>query len=275
MKSQRSSSSPPSAEKLTSAKPSPDVSPTKRSVEINHPAVGSNHVRLSLQSILNPIKQNSQRCVLFFFRCCTKTNKISSSLEEEANDPTLINVIPTTPSEIKERITAERVRVDEIKKLMESKQYSVALRELTMDTPEDLHYFNKIKGDVQGHRHYEVFDDHTKKHGKLLDFEERPASLEEPTFCLWSGINDFGHPLRCHNQCLKQHINQLGNVRSQPLHFCVYHVQYCIKGPTIHPIPMKVRTPNEQALCNECYIQQNCRPPTALLRIPGTRRKRD
>ena len=219
-----------------------------------------------------------KRCIprIFLFGCCRRTtNKTHGDLDEKGipDAATIAMANPTTPSEIKERITAESKRVDAIKQLLESHQYNAALIALREDTPEDLHYFNRIKGEAQGIRHFEKFNDHKKKHGRLFDFEDRPAPIDEPTFCIWSGYNDFGHPLRCHNQCLKQPINQLGKTRSKPLHFCVYHTQYCLNTAS-HSIPMKIRTPNDQALCNECYIQRNGHPPVALLRIPGTRRKR-
>jgi len=66
---------------------------------------------------------------------------------------------------------------------MESKQYSTALRDLMSDTTEDLHYFNHIKGEVLGDRHYEAF---AEKHGKLLDFQERLPPFEQINICLWS-----------------------------------------------------------------------------------------
>jgi hypothetical protein len=90
---------------------------------------------------------------------------------------------------------------------------------------------------------------------------------EEPTLWLWNGVDDSGRPLQYHNQCMKRPINQLGKEQSKPLNFIVYHAQYCLKNAAIHLIPIK------KALCDECFIQRNCHPPTALMRIPGTRRK--
>ncbi len=225
----------------------------------------STHGQLARPSVVNPIKQIVQLCGCLFFGGRT-TNKTKSDLEE-TNDAILD---PNTPEEIKENIKMEKNRIESIKELMNSKQYTAALRDLMSDTAEDLHYFNHIKGEVLGDRHFEAF---TEKHGKLVDFQDRSPPLEQVNICLWSGINDFCHPLRCHNRCLNQPINRLGRARSKPLNFCVYHVHFCVNA-SHHPIPMKIRIPNDQALCNECYILRNGHPPTALMRIPGTRRKR-
>lgn len=233
-----------------------------------------------ISTFRNITKNLCKRCtprILSFGCCWRKTNRTHADLDEKEiipdASPNHTIAVPKSPSEMKERITAESKRVDAIKQLLESHQYNAALAALRDDTSEDLHYFNRIKGEVQGIRHFEKFDDHKKKHGQLRDFEDRPTPIDVPTCCIWSGFNDFGHPLRCHNQCLKQPINQLGKTRAKPLHFCVYHTQYCV-NTTSHSVPMKIRTPNDQAFCNECYIQRNGHPPVAMLRIPGTRRKR-
>lgn len=239
----------------------------------------------SLQNDPHPLVPNireiTKNITIIFFGCCWRTtNKTHADLDEKGiisdvtPNPTIAIANPMTPSEIKGHITEEQTRVDAIKQLLDSHQYNAALAALRDDTSEDLHYFNRIKGETQGLHHFEKFDDHKKKHGHLLDFQDRPpAPIDVPTFCVWSGFNDFGHPLRCHNQCLKQPINQLGKTRAKPIHFCVYHTQYCVNS-TSHSIPMKIRTPNDLALCNECYIQRSSHPPVAMLRIPGTRRKR-
>ena len=252
--------------------PTTAAGPGEYSAPASKPKVGpasqasSTHGQLACLSIVNPIKQILQLCGCLFFGGRT-TNKKKCDLKGETNDATLN---PNTPEEIKENIKVEKNRVESIKELMESKQYSTALRDLMSDTTEDLHYFNHIKGEVLGDRHYEAF---AEKHGKLLDFQERLPPFEQINICLWSGLNDFGHPLRCHNRCMRQPVNQLGKERSKPLNFCVYHVYFCVNA-SHHPIPMRIRIPNDEALCNECYILRNGHPPSALMRVPGTRRKR-
>lgn len=175
---------------------------------------------------------------------------------------------------IRDALTAERTRVDEIKELMDSKDYEAALLNMMSDTDEDLHYFNHIKNEALGEEHNEAF---ISRHGKLLDFEERPVPTVDPNICLWSGTNDFGHTLKCHNNCLmhpiERVVDQLGVERPKPLDFCVYHTKYCVRTDN-HTIPVRIRIPNEMGLCNECFVLQNGQKPKALLRIPGTRRKR-
>jgi hypothetical protein len=250
----------------------PGIYSASASKPINGPA-SSTHGQLARMSIVNPIKQILQQCGCFFFGGRT-TNKTKGDMKE--NEEQMKGLVstkklnPNTPEEIKENIKVEKHRVESIKELMDSKQYSTALRDLMSDTAKDLHYFNHIKGEVLGDRHYEAF---AEKHGKLLDFQERPPSFEQTNICLWSGLNDFGHPLRCHNRCMLQPVHQLGKERSKALNFCVYHVHFCVNS-IHHPIPKRIRIPNDEALCNECYIMRAGHPPSALMRIPGTRRKR-
>ena len=171
----------------------------------------------------------------------------------------------------KDFVLAERERVDEIKELIDSKQYDAALSNLMSDTDADLHYFNQVKSEALGEQHIEAF---SRKHGKL---HERPAPAEEPNTCIWMGVNDFSHSLRCHNKCLyhpnERVTDQLGVERPKPLDYCVYHVKYCVNTDN-HTVSVKVKILNEMALCNECFVLRNGHPPKALLRVPGTRRKR-
>lgn len=174
----------------------------------------------------------------------------------------------------KDVVLAERRRVESIKVLMDKKDYDAALENLMSDSDADFHYFNQVKGEMLGDQHFEAF---SRKHGKLKDFLERPAPVREPGICIWSGVNDFGHPLRCHNKCLYHPIERvadhLGVERPKEMDFCVYHVKFCVDTDN-HAIPVKIRTPNDKALCNECFVLQNGGQPRALDRIPGTRRKR-
>jgi len=200
-----------------------------------------------------------------------KANSNDSATEESGN---------ASPSATKKKgkinprdcVLAERERVDEIKKLIESKQYDEALSNLMSDTDADFHYFNKVKSEVLGKKHDADF---SRKHGKLF---ERPPTAETANTCVWSGVNDFGHPLRCHNKCLCHPVEKvtdpLGVERPKQLDYCVYHVKYCVNTDN-HRVPMKIRIENKMALCNECFLLKNGHPPKELLRVPGTRRKRD
>lgn len=168
-------------------------------------------------------------------------------------------------------VLAERERVNEVKKLIESKKYDEALFSLMSDTDADFHYFNKVKSEVLGKQHDDAF---ARKHGKLF---ERPPPVETPNTCVWSGVNDFGHPLRCHNKCLYHPVEKvtgpLGLERPKQMDYCEYHVKYCV-NTNKHRVPMKIRIENEFALCNECFLLRNGETPKELLRVPGTRRKR-
>ena len=173
-------------------------------------------------------------------------------------------------------LSQERERVDAIKALMDTEQYDEAFASLLSDTDEDLHYFNQVKREMLGSKHDAAFE---KKHGNLKDFMERPAPVEEPNTCIWSGKNDFKQQLRCVNKCLYHPVetvfnHQLGVEKPKQLDFCAYHVKYCVRSNHHHSIPVKISVQNADSLCNECYVMRHGEKPKDLARIPGTRRYR-
>ena len=213
----------------------------------------------------------------FFKKKSRKKETPALSADEQEQSPSGVvtslskkKPVPTTPLD---DVLAERGRVDAIRELINAEDFDTALTTLLSDTDEDLHYFNKIKADSLGDEHFDTF---SNKHGRLLDYEVRPPPIEKCRICLWCGTND-GHALRCHNQCIYHPIetitDQLGVEHPRPMDFCSYHVKFCV-NTTKHDVPVRIRIPNEDSLCNECYILQNNKPPKCLVRIPGTRRKR-
>jgi len=203
--------------------------------------------------------------------------KVSAGEQEQSprgvvTSPSKKKSAPTTPLD---DVLAERGRVDEIRELIIKEDFDTALAALLSDTDEDLCYFNKVKADSLGDEHFDTF---SNKHGRLLDYEDRPPPIEDRRICLWCGTQqDFGHALRCHNTCIYHPLetvtDQLGVEHPKPMDFCSYHVKFCV-NTTKHDVPVRIRIPNEDSLCNECYILQNNMPPKSLVRIPGTRRKR-
>ncbi|KAL7555291.1 hypothetical protein ACHAWF_018994 [Thalassiosira exigua] len=230
-------------------------------------------LRLSFQQI-NPLNGLRRRATLPWKRGRKPVKNVILPNIAEAKDTSKADKPRKAPTNPGDAILAEKERVREIKKLIDSHDYTEALKELTSDTSEDFFYFNQVKSEVQGEKHDEAF---LKRHGKLKDFQERPASVVETNVCLWTGVNHFNQPLRCHNKCLFHPVervaDQLGVEHPKPLNFCAYHVRYCVNTDN-HAIPMQIRVPNEKALCNECFVLRNGRKPQELMRIPGTRRKR-
>ena len=201
-----------------------------------------------------------------FFKKSHKKEALKLSADEQeqsssgvVTSPSKKKSAPTTPLD---DVLAERGRVDEIRELIIKEDFDTALAALLSDTDEDLCYFNKVKSDSLGDEHFDTF---SNKHGRLLDYEDRPPPIEECRICLWCG----SHTLRCHNQCIHHPIetvtDQLGVEHPKQMEFCSYHVKFCV-NTTKHDIPVRIRIPNEDSLCNE--------PPKCLVRVPGTRRKR-
>lgn len=212
-----------------------------------------------------------------FFKSRRKKEAPAASADEQEQSPSGVvtspskkKAAPTTPLD---DVLAERERIDEVRKLILAEDFNTALAALLSDTDEDLCYFNKVKADSLGDEHFDTF---SNKHGKLLDYEDRPPPIEDCRICLWCGTND-GHALRCHNQCIYHPIetvtDQLGVEHPKRMEFCSFHMKFCV-NTTKHDVPVRIRIPNEDSLCNECYILQNNKPPKCLMRVPGTRRKR-
>ena len=181
--------------------------------------------------------------------------------------PKKTNAISTEAAE--SYLLAEKERVEAVRVLMNSKDYTAALSNLMADSNNDLHYFNRIKGEVQGEQHLESF---SRKHGKLVDFEERPSPVKQLNICTWSGEDEMGHPLRCQNTCLYPPDGNPGVEQPKSVNCCVYHVKYCVNTEK-HAIPMKIRKANNCGLCNECFILRNSCPPKDLDEIPGIVRR--
>jgi hypothetical protein len=245
-----------SNESLTSTT-ADSIGPSSQSVKpLDDTSVASQRPsRLSIIIPINRILQWLQRKFSW-----NRLPKKANIAPEETND-----VIATDTAEIKSYLLAEKARVEAIKALMTSKDYNAALSKLMSDTNEDLHYFNRIKGEAQGERHLESF---SRKHGNLLDFEERPPPVEQLNTCIWSGEDDKGNQLRCQNTCLYHPGDNLGVEQPKSLNHCVFHVKYCINADK-HAIPTKIRIANNLGLCNECFILRNSCPPKALDEIPG------
>jgi hypothetical protein len=170
-------------------------------------------------------------------------------------------------------VKEENERINDIKKLIDAKYYNAALKSLMADTDGDLHYFNKVKREAENTKHDASFD---RRHGKLKCSVASKVAPERE--CLWHGQTDRGFPLRCHNKCINHShettTDHLGVSCPRPLDFCAYHVKYCVETINHSDLPVRIRVPNEHALCNECFILKTMQQPPILQRVPGTRRKR-
>lgn len=145
-------------------------------------------------------------------------------------------------------VMEEKERVDEIRDLMNAKDYHEALKNMLSDADGDYHYYNKIKNETMAKKHNEAF---ARRHGKLKCSMDDTQTFDHRQ-CLWHGETDRGFPLRCHNKCLSHPydttINHLGKPTPRPLDFCAYHVKYCVETVKHGDMPIKIRVQNEHAL---------------------------
>ena len=172
-------------------------------------------------------------------------------------------------------LLAEKERVEDLRALIDGGSPGRALCELVGDTDNDLHYFNRLRSEMDPDGQSAAFE---RRHGKLIDFEQRPKEVPKANRCMW--VEARGSTvLHCHNPCLFHPIlrvrGHLGVEHPKQMKFCIYHVKHCVQTDR-HTIDVRVLTPNEHGLCNECHCIRFGVPPEKLVRVcvPGTRRKR-
>jgi hypothetical protein len=97
--------------------------------------------------------------------------------------------------------------------------------------------------------------------------------------CKWRGENDEGVDHMCNNAKLvhpwKTYKDEFGAEVPEQISFCHFHAKFCLDPRKAHGEHLvKIKEPNEFALCNECYVVQMKRPPPALAKfhIPGVTR---
>jgi len=97
--------------------------------------------------------------------------------------------------------------------------------------------------------------------------------------CKWRGENDEGVKFLCNNAKLvhpwRRYKDEFGAEVPEQLSYCHFHAKFCLDPNKNHGDHLvKIKEPNEFALCNECYVQKQKRPPPKLpkFRIPGVSR---
>jgi hypothetical protein len=73
----------------------------------------------------------------------------------------------------------------------------------------------------------------------------------------------------------KTYKDEFGAEVPEQISFCHFHAKFCLDPRKAHGDHLvKIKEPNEFALCNECYVVQKKRPPPSLakFRIPGVTR---
>jgi len=109
--------------------------------------------------------------------------------------------------------------------------------------------------------------------------DETITTNTKHTGCKWRGENDEGVDHMCNNARLvhpwKTYKDEFGAEVPEQISFCHYHAKFCLDPRKSHgDATVKIKEPNEFALCNECYVVQLKRPPRTLpaFRIPGVAR---
>ena len=73
----------------------------------------------------------------------------------------------------------------------------------------------------------------------------------------------------------RRYKDEFGAEVPEQLSYCHFHAKFCLDPNKNHGDHLvKIKEPNEFALCNECYVQKQKRPPPKLpkFRIPGVSR---
>lgn len=97
---------------------------------------------------------------------------------------------------------------------------------------------------------------------------------DEP--CVWRGKNKAGDAMKCENHRFERPtfadpLNPNKKKKKEFFQYCCYHVPFCISD--LHEVgqSIKIKTPNDQALCAECYMLKNKKRPILLTSdgVPG------
>lgn len=159
----------------------------------------------------------------------------------------------------------ELKRISTIKKDIKNGDHERALKELLGDTSSEIRYFSQLRHASLGFQSTQI----TPKSGlgnirEISENDQKMISTKK--MCQWKGFDSKGRAIHCLNIGIihpwKTVKNVHGNLESKQLDFCSFHSKYCIDKEKRHGINLaKIVSPNEEALCNECFALLYNRSP--------------
>ena len=202
------------------------------------------------------------------------------------------------------KIRIERVKANDLYVMTKMGKHEEALTDMMAETNYDFFYFNKLKFKMEeeGKFSFEIpknvdmfgtdilknrlrkainmvlntIDENTT--GELLRManvqSQGHKKYDSSTPCCWRGKNKEGESLVCANRRLRRPERLLGEGKTEEqqakkkgpdyFQFCSYHVQFCISEAHEAGENVRIRTPNLDALCSECYMGRYKKKPAAI-----------
>lgn len=205
------------------------------------------------------------------------------------------------------KIRIERVKAQDLYTLTKIGRHDEALDAMMAETNHDFFFFNKLKhkmeqegkwkfdfskgglfGDARNlHRNrlrkaanavYGALDASvTDELARLSNAEAKAAKrYDQDGPCNWRGKNKDGEAMKCENRRMLKppHPDDPPRKKNDPpevLACCRYHTPFCVSD--IHELraQVKIKVPNDEALCSECYMMKRGKKPPPLIAtiVPG------
>ena len=161
----------------------------------------------------------------------------------------------------------ELMRISTIKNDIENGDHEGALKVLLADTSSEIRYFNQLRHASLGFQPTKNPPE-SRKTTRVSENKQKMTSTKK--MCQWKGFDSKGRAIHCSNigkiHPWKTAKNIYGNLELKQLDFCSFHSKYCVDIEKRHGINLaQILSPNEDALCNECYaLLHNRSPPTNI-----------
>jgi hypothetical protein len=207
------------------------------------------------------------------------------------------------------KIRVEKVKAQDLYTLSKIGRHDEALDSMMAETNNDFFYFNKLKykmeqegkwkfefkagslafGDASRNLHrnrlrkaanavYGAMDESvTDELARLSNAEAKTAKkYDRNTPCNWRGKNKDGEPMKCENKRMVKPVRADDPPRKKGelpdvLACCCFHTPFCVGE--IHELKsdIKIKVPNDEALCAECYMMKRGKKPPPLIAtiVPG------
>lgn len=202
------------------------------------------------------------------------------------------------------KIRVERVKANDLYVKTKMGKHEEALTDMMAETNYDFFYFNKLKYKMEqeGKFSFEIpknidmfgtdinknrlrkainlvlnaIDENTTSElARLANVESVGHKRHDNnTPCSWRGKNKDGEGLVCANRRLRrpervkteagQEAAKLEKKMPDYFQFCTYHVTFCVSEAHEVGENVRIRTPNLDALCSECYMGRYKKKPPAI-----------
>lgn len=206
------------------------------------------------------------------------------------------------------KIRIEKVRAADLYTLTKIGRHDEALDNMMAETNNDFFYFNKLKFKMEnegkwkfefksnsaafgGNRHehrnrlrkavntvYGAMDEETTNELARLSNAQAAATkrYDRSAPCNWRGKNKEGDALKCENIRMERppHPDAPPRRKNDPpdiLACCCYHTPWCVSPTHELKEEVKIKVPNDAALCSECYMMERGKkpPPFTAIIVPG------